>query len=116
MWDRSFTSSSRRLWTISSALGGLPRLFSGLYSRSARTIRRFSKVGIGVHVCRVSMSLPFTSPITHDSVGSARKTSLTLYSYTCLWGVLDQGREVSGTWAIPLARAQELSESKTGAL
>src|SRR5829696_9673865 len=28
------------------------------YTRSARTIRRFSKVGIGVQVCNVSMSLP----------------------------------------------------------
>jgi hypothetical protein len=49
------------------------------YTRSARTIRRFSKVGIGMHVCNVSMSLPRTCPITHTSVGSVTKTSLTRY-------------------------------------
>src|ERR671917_653895 len=52
-----------------------------IYTRSARTIRRFWKVGIGVHVCNVSMSLPLTCPITHESEGSARNVSLTRYSY-----------------------------------
>jgi hypothetical protein len=47
------------------------------YNRSARTIRRFSKVGIGVHVWSVRMSLPLTCPVTHRSVGSARNVSLT---------------------------------------
>jgi hypothetical protein len=49
------------------------------YTRFARTIRRFSKVGIGVHVCNVTMSLPLTCPITHESVGSTTNTSLTRY-------------------------------------
>ena len=46
------------------------------YTRSARTIRRFWKVGIGVQVCNISMSLPRSCPITHESVGSARNVSL----------------------------------------
>jgi hypothetical protein len=50
-----------------------------IYTRSARTIRRFSKVGIGVHVCNVTMSLPLTCPITHESVGSTTNTLLTRY-------------------------------------
>jgi hypothetical protein len=49
------------------------------YTRSARTIRRFWKVGIGVHVCNVSMSLPLTCPITHTAFGSVMNTSLTRY-------------------------------------
>jgi hypothetical protein len=49
------------------------------YTRSARTISRFWKVGIGVQVCNVSMSLPLTCPITQTSVGSVTKTSLTRY-------------------------------------
>src|SRR5215211_7617852 len=49
------------------------------YTRSARTIKRFWKVGIGVQVCNVTMSLPLTCPITHTSVGSVTKTSLTRY-------------------------------------
>jgi hypothetical protein len=49
------------------------------YTRSARTISRFSKVGIGVHVCSETMSLPRTCPITQASVGSVTKTSLTRY-------------------------------------
>ena len=49
------------------------------YTRSARTIRRFLKVGMGVHVCSVTMSLPLTCAITHDSSGSTMKVWLTLY-------------------------------------
>jgi hypothetical protein len=49
------------------------------YTRSARTIKRFSNVGIGVHVCNVTMSLPLTCPITQTSVGSVINTSLTRY-------------------------------------
>jgi hypothetical protein len=49
------------------------------YTRSARTIRRFWKVGIGVHVCNVTTSLPLTCPITQTSVGSVINTSLTRY-------------------------------------
>src|SRR5215208_3806002 len=55
------------------------------YMRSARTIRRFWKVGIGVQVCNVSMSLPRTCPVIHESVGLARKVSLTRYSYLRPW-------------------------------
>src|SRR5919112_4563165 len=49
------------------------------YTRSARTIKRFSNVGIGVHVCNVTMSLPLPCPITQTSVGSVINTSLTRY-------------------------------------
>ncbi len=34
-----------------------------------------------MHVCKETMSLPLTCPITHASVGCATSTSLTLYSY-----------------------------------
>src|SRR5215203_4161132 len=45
---------------------------------SARTIKRFSKVGIGVHVCNVSRSRPLTLPVTQLSWGSTVKLSMTL--------------------------------------
>jgi hypothetical protein len=48
------------------------------YMRSARTMRRFSKEGIGVHVWSVTMSRPRTRPITHESSGSTTKVSVTL--------------------------------------
>jgi hypothetical protein len=48
--------------------------------RSARAIRRFSRVGIGVQVCNVTISRLRTCPITQDSSGLARKVSLTRYS------------------------------------
>ena len=48
------------------------------YTRSARTTRRFSKVGIGVHVCKVIISRPRTRPITHESLGSTTNVSVTL--------------------------------------
>src|SRR5215207_1386166 len=63
------------------AQGGVVLLEAVNYTRSARTIKRFWKVGIGVQVCNVTMSLPLTCPITHESAGSARNVSLTRYSY-----------------------------------
>jgi hypothetical protein len=54
------------------------RRFEEVYTRSARTTRRFSNVGIGVHVCRLTMSLPLTCPMTHESVGSTTSFSVTL--------------------------------------
>ena len=54
-----------------------------LQIRSARTIRRFWKVGIGVHVCNVSSSLPLTLPVTQLSSGST-KNSLTPCSRSSL--------------------------------
>ena len=48
------------------------------YMRSARTIRRLSNSGIGVHVCSVTMSRSRTRPITHESLGSTTKVSVTL--------------------------------------
>src|SRR5215212_11988727 len=46
--------------------------------RSARTIKRLSKVGIGVHVCKVRRSLPRTLPVTQSSSGATVKRSITL--------------------------------------
>jgi hypothetical protein len=51
----------------------------GYATRSARTIRRLLKTGIGVHVCSVTMSLPATWPITQTSSGFTFSTSLTRY-------------------------------------
>jgi hypothetical protein len=36
-------------------------------------------VGIGVHVCKVSRSLPRTLPVTHLSSGPTAKFSITMY-------------------------------------
>src|SRR5215211_3473290 len=61
-------------WLLRGEKGDVERL----QILSARTIKRFSNVGIGVHVWSVSRSRPLTRPVTQLSSGQTVKLSRTV--------------------------------------